>query len=335
MQTSRSLLSFSLLLSGVLAPLPHPAQNPAPSLESGRRAYEASQYDQAAELLQKAAGNEPQNAEILSLLTKTYLEMQRLDSAIQSAERAVALAPQNSEYHHWLGKAYGEKADRASWFSAFSLAKKLRKEFETAVQLDQRNFAAQQDLIEFYCSAPGIVGGGEDKAETQVAALAAMDSAEGHFAKGNCLRHKKDFTAADREFDLALAAGAKSSDLIYDIGDYAMKHNQPARLLAVSDAGQKANPADPRGDFYRATAFILRGEKFAEAERLLRAYLHRAPNRSAYPRPWASHEWLGRLFEQQGKAAPAETEYRTALQLDPKNKAAREALQRLGKGTTP
>jgi len=78
-------------------------------------------------------------------------------------------------------------------FSALSLAKKARKEFERAVELDEKNFSAYQALIEFDCSAPGIAGGGEDKARPEIAKLAALDPAEGHYAQGNCRRQKKDF----------------------------------------------------------------------------------------------------------------------------------------------
>src|ERR1700682_6623188 len=130
--------------------------------------------------------------------------MQSNDSAIASAARAVQIDPNNSVYHEWLGKAYGQKAEQAMWFSALSLAKKARKEFGVAVNLDERNFSAQQALIEFDCSAPGIAGGGEDKARTEIAKLAAMDAAEGHYAAGNCRRQKKDFVAADTEFDKGL-----------------------------------------------------------------------------------------------------------------------------------
>ena len=169
-------------------------------LEAGRRAYEASDYVKAIQALQAAAAKRPQNGEVQLLLVKSYLELQEHDPAIKSAEKAVAIDPENSIYHEWLGRAYGEKADHASWFSAISLAKKTRKEFETAVQLDGKNFSARQALIEFDCSAPGIVGGGEDKALPQIKQLAEMDAAEGHYAAGNCRRQKKDFTVADEEF---------------------------------------------------------------------------------------------------------------------------------------
>ena len=302
------------------------------SLEAGRHAYEASDYVKAVQALQAAAAKDPQNADVQLLLAKSYLELQQHDAAIKSAERAVAIDAQNSIYHEWLGRAYGEKADHASWFSAISLAKKTRKEFETAVQLDAKNFSARQALIEFDCSAPGLVGGGEDKAVRQIEQLTEMDAAEGHYAKGNCRRQKKDFAAADEEFTTALESNPKSAELIYDIGDYAVKRSQPERLLAVADAGKRVAPSDLREKFYRGVALALKKEDSEEAERLLKEYAKRAPTRSGYPRPAAAHAWLGRLFEDQNRMEEAAREFESAVKLDPKNKMAQEALNRLKKG---
>jgi len=301
-------------------------------LEAGRRAYEASDYAKAIQVLQAAAANDPQNGDVQLLLAKSYLELLEYDPAIKSAEKAVAIDSQNSVYHEWLGRAYGEKADHASLFSAMSLAKKTRKEFETAIQLDGKNFSARQALIEFDCSAPGIVGGGEEKALPQTKQLAEMDAAEGHYAAGNCRRQKKDFAVADEEFAKALESNPKSAVLIYDIGDYAVKRGQPERLLAVADMGERVAPDDPRGKFYRGVALVLKKENPEEAERLLREYAKKAPLRSGYPRPAAAHAWLGRLFEEQNKMEEAVKEFESALKLDPKNKMAHEALKRLKKG---
>ena len=301
-------------------------------LEAGRRAYEASDYAKAIQVLQAAAANDPQNGDVQLLLAKSYLELLEYDPAIKSAEKAVAIDSQNSVYHEWLGRAYGEKADHASLFSAMSLAKKTRKEFETAIQLDGKNFSARQALIEFDCSAPGIVGGGEEKALPQIKQLAEMDAAEGHYAAGNCRRQKRDFAVADEEFAKALESNPKSAVLIYDIGDYAVKRGQPERLLAVADMGERVAPDDPRGKFYRGVALVLKKENPEEAERMLREYAKKAPLRSGYPRPAAAHAWLGRLFEEQNKMEEAVKEFESALKLDPKNKMAHEALKRLKKG---
>jgi tetratricopeptide (TPR) repeat protein len=301
------------------------------NLEAGRQAYEIGEYAKAAQFLQQAAATNPENGEVQLLLAKTYYETQQHDAAITSAEKAVAVEPRNSKFHEWLGRAYGAKAEHAAWFSAISLAKKTGKEFEKAVELDERNFAARQALIEFDCSAPGMVGGGEDKAHPEIEKLASLDAAEGHYAAGNCRRQKKDFVAADAEFTKALESHPNSADLLYDIGDYAMKHSQAERLISVADQGEQAAPADPRGKFYRAVALVLKKERPGEAERFLREYLQRAPVRSNFPRPWEAHEWLGRLYESQGKTQAAIDEYEAALKLDPKSKSGREALKRLKK----
>ncbi|HET8922045.1 MAG TPA: tetratricopeptide repeat protein [Candidatus Acidoferrum sp.] len=301
------------------------------SLEAARQAYEMSDYAKAIQILQGAAAREPQNGDVLLLLTKSYLELQERDAAVKSAEKAVAADPKNSTYHEWLGRAYGEKADHAGWLSAISLAKKTGKEFETAVELDGKNFSARQALIEFDCSAPGMVGGGEEKAQPHIKQLAELDAAEWHYAVGNCRRQKKDFAAADEEFAKALESNPKSVELIYDIGDHAMKRSEPELLLTVVDAGERVAPDDARGKFYRGVALVLKNENLEKAERLLREYLARAPLRSGFPRPATTHYWMGRLFENENNREEAAKEFEAALKLDPKNKMAQEALKRLKK----
>lgn len=296
-----------------------------------RQAYDKSDYTKAVKELLAAAAQDPQNAEIQFLLTKSYIELQEHDAAIGSAERAVAIDPKSSLYHEWLGKAYGEKASHASMFSALGLARKTHKEFETAVELDEKNFSARQALIEFECSAPGMVGGGDDRAKIQIEKLRQQDAAEWHYAAGNCRRQKKDFSAADEEFKQALDSRPKSHELIYDIGDYAVKRGQADELIEIADLAERVAPADPRGEFYRAVGLILKKEKLDEAERLLREYLQKAPKRNAYPRYTTTHEWLGRLCEERGDKAAAAREYQAALQLEPKNKSARESLKRVEK----
>jgi tetratricopeptide (TPR) repeat protein len=300
-------------------------------MDAGRRAYESSDYAKAVLELQAAAAKDTQNGEIQLLLTKSYLELQERDAAITSAERAVAIDPKSSVYHEWLGRSYGDKANHSSMFTALGLAKKTHREFEIAVQMDDKNFAARQALIEFDCEAPGMVGGGEEKAKPEIEKLQAIDASEGHFAIGVCRKLKKEFAAADAEFKAALESHPKRADMIYDIGDYAMRHGQAERVMEVADAGAQAAPSDPRRMFYRAVGLILTNEKPETAEKLLRDYLQKAPKRAEYPRYAAAHEWLGRMYENKGDKKSAEKEYQVALQLDPKDKSVRESLKRVEK----
>src|SRR2546421_4875858 len=307
------------------------AVNRSEAVEAALRAYTEGEYPKAIQILQAASAADPQNSEIYLLLSKSYYEMQDFERASASAEKAVAIDPKNSLNHEWLDRASGEKADRAGWFAAISLAKKARKEFATAVELDERNFSAMQALIEFDCSAPGMVGGGEDKAAREIERIASLDAAEGHYARGNCRRQKKDYAAADAEFTKALESNPTSADLVYDIGDYAMKHDQSDRLIVVARLGEKLNPRDPRSSFYRAGAAILRGEALPDAENAIRGYISHAPRRNTYPSPAMGHFWLGRLRERQNNLQAATNEYETALKLEPKNRYASEALKRVKK----
>jgi len=300
-------------------------------LEKAKGAFEKGEYTQAIEILKSAAGSEANNGDIFVLLARSYLELNQYDAAVNSAEKAVAINPKDSDYHRWLGEAYGAKADHASMLSAYSLARKTQKEFDAAVQLDARNFDAQQDLIQYDCTAPGMVGGGEEKAQPLIEKLMKMDAAEGHYATGICRAQKKDYAAADAEFAKALDGKPKTANRIYDIGDYFVQRKNAEKLLAVAAAGEDLAPHDPRGKFYRGVALILQGEKPAEAEKLLKDYLQLAPMNSDYPRPWAAHYWLGRLQESQKNPGGARSEYQAALKLNGKYKLAQEALKQLGK----
>ena len=117
-------IAACLLLGAVAAS----AVNRSEAVEAALRAYTEGEYPKAIQILQAASAADPQNSEIYLLLSKSYYEMQDFERASASAEKAIAIDPRNSLNHEWLGRASGEKADRAGWFAAISLAKKARKE---------------------------------------------------------------------------------------------------------------------------------------------------------------------------------------------------------------
>lgn len=314
---------FGLLVAPLLA------QSDA-GLEAAQRAYDKGEYTRAIELLQAAAEKNPRNGDVQLLLAKSHLEAKHYDSAVSAAEKAVASNPKSSVYHQWLGEAYGAKADHASMFSAYPLARKTQKEFETAVQLDEHNLNAAQDLVEYDCTAPSIVGGGEDKAAPLIQKLMNLNAAEGHYATGICRAQKKDYAAADTAFNKALELKLKSVDRLFDAGDYFLQRGQSEPLHVVAEQAQVLAPDDPRVGFYRAVGWILKSEKLPDAEDLLRHYLGNAPPRSTYPKPWEAHYWLGRLQQVRKNADAARAEYQTALKLNPKYKNAQEALKQMG-----
>ena len=326
LRTSTAIISVFFWL---VALLPAAMAKDSP-LDTAKHAYEKGDYKKAIEILKPAADSDPGDGELQLLLTKCYLETKQWDAAVSSGEKAVASNPKSSAYHEWLGDAYGQKADHASMLSAYSFARKTQKEFEAAIQLDERNFDATLNLIEYDCTAPSVVGGGDDKAQALIQKLTNLDPAAAHYGAGICKAQKKDYPAADAEFAKALENKLKLVDRVYDIGDYFQQRGKADKLLAVADAGEAIAPNDPRANFYRAVGWILQGQKLPEAGTLLTEYSSAAPVRSTYPKPWEVHYWMGKLYEAQKNVAGAKREYQAALKLEPKYKRAQDALKRLG-----
>ncbi len=307
-------------------------------LTEATRLFDAGDYRQAAAALQAAlegpAGpNDPRPplARLHYWLGRCAYEVHDFDRAIKSLERAAEQEPGNSDYHLWLGRAYGRRAEVAGWFSGFSLARKTRREFEAAVRLDPTNFEAQHDLIEFYLEAPGIVGGGDEKASRQIEALAVVDPAEAHLGRGNYWAKKKKPEQAETEFRLALEGKSRRAGLYLDVADFYQRRGDAARMEEAVEAAARLDAANPRLGYYRGVVRVQAGNRLEEAEQLLKNFLAMVPPRSDFPSQSAAHEWLGHLYERQGKRDAAIEEYRRAVESDPHNKSAHDDLRRLQK----
>ena len=144
----------------------------ASAADSAKDMLAAGRIDETIAELNGHLSSAPSDAESSNLLCRAYFALEDWDRAESSCRKAVSLDPGNSRFHLWLGRVYGEKADRANFLAAAVLAGKVREEFERAVQLNPQDVDARLDLAEFYLSAPGIVGGGEQKAREQARSIA-------------------------------------------------------------------------------------------------------------------------------------------------------------------
>jgi tetratricopeptide (TPR) repeat protein len=310
-----ALFSAALLAAG---------DDSAPALLAAGRA------DDAITTLHSKISSSPNDAEAHNLLCRAYFSMADWDRGISACEKAVALDPNNSRYHMWLGRVYGEKADGSSFFTAASLAGKVRTEFETAVRLDSNNVDARSDLGEFYLEAPGIVGGGRDKAETQVQALAALDPAKADYLKGRMAEKKKDLVTAEKEYRAAIEASHGSALTWFNLALF-FRHQQ--RWDDMEEAIQHAVSAQvdrPEIIMESGEVLLRSGRNFPAAVIYLRRYL--ALNSKAEEAPaFKAHYLLGTALEKQGDKQGAAQEYRAALSLAKNFSRAQEALDRLNR----
>ncbi len=298
-------------------------------MAEGHREFSQGNYAAAIKSFQSASALNDSDAESFYWLGRSYYEVPDYDKAITAEQKAVATDPRNSIYHDWLGRAYGGKADRER---SFFLARKVKSEFEEAVRLNPSNITARRDLEDYSMTAPGIVGGSKDEARAQIEAIAAIDPAEGHlaqaaFEKGGL----KKTDQAEAEYRLALEAKPTRIEAYRETADFFIEQGKPADLDVAVNAAALLSPNDPTLAYYRGVSGVLAGSDPAGSEQYLKSYIASAPSHSDWPSHAAAREWLGRLYESQGKTADAVEQYRASLQLDPDRPQVKERLKNLEK----
>jgi tetratricopeptide (TPR) repeat protein len=296
----------------------HAASIPNNTLDPVTADLVAGRADDAISRLNLSLSAQPADAEAHHLLCRVYYQEQRWDDAIHQCEAAVQLAPSDSEYHLWLGRAYGEKADSIHSIKAYGLAKKVRSEFQRAVQLDSKNVDALSDLGEFYTAAPGIVGGGKDKAQGLVHVLEPLDPVQAYQLKARLAEKDKNYPLAEADFKAAVAASSQSADAWMALASYYARHKQWDQMLEAVHAGMDADAkaAKPHGPALVDGAGILnRSQREPQlATQLLELYLA-SPNQSADAPAFQVHAQLSRLLEQQGDHAGAQQHIEAAAAL--------------------
>ena len=315
---TKILILAALLLPGLAAA----ADSPSDLLAAGR-------VDDAISSISVKLNSAPDDAASYNLLCRAYFAVSNWDRAIAACEKAVSLQPSNSEYHLWLGRTYGEKADASSFFTAAGLAKKVRGEFERSVQLDPNNVGARVDLAEFYLEAPGIVGGGQDKARAQAELVSRLNPAKAHWIQGRLAEKNKDSATAEREYRAAIEASHGGGNAWLNL---ALFYRKAGRFDEMHEALTKAAAAPPDQPevLVDAASTLLRANRdLPFATQLVRRYL--ASNTVEQAPSFKVHFLLGNILEKQGDRDGAVKEYQTSLAMAKDFVRAREALNRMNR----
>jgi tetratricopeptide (TPR) repeat protein len=269
----------------------------APDSAAFRAAVELYQHGkplEAQKAFEALVATNPQDADIQFYLGRLALQRDDHEKAVTHLEKAVALKPNDSNFHWRLGDAYGSSAMKASLFSQMGFAKKSKTAYEKAVELDPKSVGARFSLMGFYQQAPGIVGGGLDKAHLQAEEIKKLDPMRGRQAVAGLYIVEKKYDLAFAEFDAVLKEKP---------GDYAALF-QTGRLAAIS------------------------GQQLERGLASLRQCLAQtAPE--GQPSHASAHWRIGNILEKQNDKAGARAAYEAALKLDPKHAPAAESLKKL------
>ena len=242
-------------------------------------------------------------------------------------EKAIAKKPNDARYHYWLGRAYGEQAEKASIFRQASLAGKTCDEFERAVALDPNFIDARMALIEYYTQAPSIMGGSEEKALAQAAEVRKRDPLRGHEAYAGIYSRQKKTDLARKEYVDAVREQPSSPRAHYLLGIVLMgiDKNYPAALQEY-DAALKLDPNYMPAVFQVGHVAALSNTNLTRGEESLRRYLASRPGEDDPP-IFRAYYWLGYIDEREGKRAEAKQNYEKSLSLRSGQKDVEERLK--------
>lgn len=289
------------------------AEAPRDGLVLADTALQSGEADQALRLLSSI----PASAEAHNLRCRVYFTMERWEEAANECDLAVRMNGQSAVHHLWLGRALGEKADNATFVSAFNLAKRARAEFEQAVSLDPRNGEALTDLGEFYTSAPAIVGGGNDKAQTLVPQLEKVDPARAHVLLARIAESRKDPGTAEREYKQAVASSEHPAFPWMTLASFYRKRERWNDMESAVQSGYKAAQRDRHAGvaLYNGASTLIRSKRnLALAEKMLEEYLADYPKTEEGP-TFEAHTRLARVKAQLGDKNGAWQERAEALKL--------------------
>ncbi len=283
-----ALLGLPLLASAVV-----PA-DPA-DVAAARALLDQRKPAEAQAAFEKLAAAHPGDAEVHYHLGLLAIRRNEPAKAVPFLEKAIAAAPTVSRYHRLLGDAWGTQAASASIFSQLGLAKKCLAAYEKAVALDPADIDARFSVFEYYRRAPGLAGGGFDKASATAAAIKKLDAARGRFAFATLYLGEKKYAEAFAQFDEVLKTNPDDYAALYQVG----------RIAAMS------------------------GEQLDRGLTSLRRCLELPVPTPETPGHAAAHWRIGQLHEKKKDVPAARAAYEQAVALDPKFTPAAESLKKL------
>jgi tetratricopeptide (TPR) repeat protein len=176
--------------------------------------------------------------------------------------------------------------------------------------------------------APGVMGGGQDKARAQAEALLKIAPAKGHWVLGRLAEKNKDTAAAEREFKAALEATHGGAEGWLDL---AIFYRRAGRMADLDNAIEKLNAAPLKNPdvLVDAAVTLLRSEhNLPMAAQLLKRYL---AGKTVEEAPaFRAHSFLGTVYEKQGDKKAATAEFQAALALASTYKPARDGMKHVG-----
>ncbi len=296
---------------------PSYAQISATTLAQANTDLQAGQADAAIALLAPLPASGDGAAQAQNLLCRVRFTLEQWSQAAAECQQAVTLDQQNSDFHMWLGRVLGRQASKASFLSAFGIAKHSLSEMQTAVKLNPQNGPALSDLGDYYAQAPSIAGGGTDKAQAIASQLDKVDPGRAAQLRGDIAMQAKDYATAENAYKQAVAVAREPADYWTVLANFYRGRQRWSDVDSAIQGCIAAVAKDKNSSFALsdgAGVLIAAKRNPTLAAQMLENYLSSSAMTEEAP-AFITHIQLSRLKQQLGDAAGGKAELAIAAQL--------------------
>ena len=288
------------------------------------RLFETGNSAAAAALVRPLADT---SARAATLLGRMAWQSANYKDAARCLDAAIALDPRHVDAYVWRGRTYVQEIETTNFLRKGAVAGRARSMFEKAVEIDPSHFEAREARTEYLMQAPGIAGGSIDKARAEANAAKRASPVRGALLVGRVEEKAGNTTAAEAEYRALTTSFPDSSGAWEALAALYQSQSRWDDAFRIIDDRLRANPNDYGMLYQLGRAASLSGQRLEAGEEALRRYLARDNARKAFD--GSVHYRLGAIRERRGDAQGARIEYELAVALDPRNVAAKRALDRL------
>jgi len=261
---------------------------------------------------------------------RAAMQARKFDEAATSFERAVELNPNRSEYHLWLGHAYTKQLASANFIRKGMIGRRIGPQYDKAVELDSSSVAAAEARVDFYLEAPGMVGGGVDKAKAEAARLTRLNAYAGGFARAKIAEKEKLPEQTESEYRGLMRSFPDSTRPVAVLATLLQSRERYPEAFDLIDARLARFPNDTVMIYQLGRVAAISGHEMTRGEAALRKFLSLLGVSDPSSRANA-HFRLGMIREKQGDVANARVQYDSAIVLNPRYDEAIAARKRLAK----
>jgi len=293
----------------------------AADLQAFQSAFDKKEFSQAYEILEQLKQQQPNNANLYYLSAKSLMGLKSYELAVENAAQAVIKNPTVSQHHSLFADTQVLKFVGTQDTSIIKLpgfARRVKRSYQTAVNLDSNNIKAREGLALFYLMAPGIIGGSVKKAQFQAKEIEKIDVESAYPLKIGILKKRKQWSQALKLIDEWKAINANWKPVEAEFRVYLEQEDYATASKILSNWLEK-NPSEMNANYLLGLTAALSGKYLELGEKALLTYNAYTPDIEQ-----AGHEWsyyrLANIYEHKGELDKAITAAKKAESLQPNNK---------------